>query len=68
MTTTDEDEDVDRYGFRWGPMTIIRASEIPGRGYCLSVATDAGQRIDVYCSPTGRSLRVFRRGKGEMKP
>ena len=28
---------------------------------------DAGRRIEIYCSATGKSLRVFSRGKGEMR-
>lgn len=46
------------YGFAWGPLEVVRAAE--HRGYCaLDVKTDAGKRITVYVSPTGRSIRVF---------
>lgn len=60
--------DEDRYGFRWGPMVVQRAAEFP-RGdvdkptRCLRVITDTGAEVEVYVSPTGRSLRVYRDGK-----
>ena len=54
------------YGFAWGPMEVVRATE--HKGYvALVIKTEAGKRITVYVSPTGRSIRVF--GKdGEWKP
>ena len=54
------------YGFKWGPMSVIRVAE--HRGYlALDIKTDAGKSITIYVSPTGRSLRVFGTG-GEWKP
>jgi hypothetical protein len=32
----------------------------------VTITTTAGQHLDIYVSPTGRSVRVFRKGK-EMK-
>jgi hypothetical protein len=54
------------YGFSWGPMEIVRATE--HKGYvAVDVKTEAGKRITVYVSPTGSSIRVFGDG-GEWKP
>jgi len=57
----------DRYGFRWGPMTVTRLSDLnPARdALVLGITTDAGQEIEVYVSGKGRSLRVFGRGKSK---
>jgi hypothetical protein len=55
------------YGFDFGPMTVTRLMEFNGQ-VCIRIETVAGQEIEVYSSPTGRSLRAFRKGKGEMKP
>lgn len=54
------------YGFAWGPLEVVRATE--HKGTCvLDVKTEAGKRITVYVSPTGRSIRVFGDGR-EWKP
>jgi hypothetical protein len=37
MTTED---DIWKYGFRWGPMIVTRIAHIDGRGYVIEVATD----------------------------
>jgi hypothetical protein len=53
------------YGFAWGPLEVVRAME--HKGYCaLDIKTEAGKRITVYVSPTGRSIRVLGEG-GEWK-
>lgn len=54
------------YGFKWGPMELTRLVSIDGRVW-FQVTTEAGQQIEVYISRTGRSVRVFKRGKGELK-
>jgi hypothetical protein len=53
------------YGFAWGPVYVQRTTEIDGR-VVLTVTTDTGQSIDIYVSRTGRSLRVFKKGHGEL--
>jgi hypothetical protein len=66
VTAATPDPDEERYGFRWGPMVVKRMATLPrrtGEDHVLRVATDAGKHIDVYVSPTGRSLRVFSDGK-----
>jgi hypothetical protein len=54
------------YGFVWGPMEVTRLAEFDGR-VVVQIATTTGQMVEVHVSPTGRSLRVFKPGKGEMK-
>ena len=57
------------YGFAWGPLMVQRSGTIDrGRGPCriLELSTP-NKRLNIYVSPTGRSLRVFD-GKGrELK-
>ncbi|MBX6360069.1 MAG: hypothetical protein IRZ03_08320 [Acidobacterium ailaaui] len=50
------------YGFTWGPITVTRAMEING-SVALWVSTLAEQKVEIYSSPAGKSLRVFRDGK-----
>lgn len=62
--------DEERYGFRWGPLVVTRWATFPGKNgesHVLAVETDAGKRINIYVSPTGRSVRVFS-GNKEWKP
>lgn len=57
---------VTTFGFRWGPLCVERTAKVDrGSGDCrvLTLYTDAGQKLTVYVSPAGRSLRVFRDGK-----
>jgi hypothetical protein len=54
------------YGFKWGAAEVTRLTERDGQ-VCIGVKTDTGQEVDIYVSPTGRSLRVFHHGKGELK-
>jgi hypothetical protein len=52
------------YGFIWEQLEVQRLAEIKGTKV---VAIDAkSNRVTVYVSPTGRSVRVFKNGK-EMK-
>lgn len=57
----------DRYGFRWGPLVVQRGAEFErqdnGPHRVLRLIPDSGPRLDIYVSPTGRSVRVFRDGK-----
>jgi len=53
------------YGFQWGPATVERASLIRRQGgmYRVLQITAGGHLLNIYISPTGRSLRVFKDGK-----
>jgi len=51
----------DEYGFTWGPVTVQRTAVMPQGHHVLTV-----NGLDIYVSPTGRSVRVFRDGK-ELK-
>lgn len=53
------------FGFRFGAALVEQIMTVDGR-VVIGVKTDTGAEIHVYVSRTGRSLRVFRRGKGEM--
>lgn len=55
------------YGFAWGPMSVTRVAENKGT-VVLDINTDAGKRITIYVSPTGRSVRVFDVDGAEWKP
>lgn len=60
-----------RFGFKWGQIEVARLAsfvrrEGKGATRILRVKTEAGKEIEIYVSPTGRSLRVFRDGK-ELK-
>ncbi len=50
------------YGFTFGAAEVTRMTSIDGN-VCIRVETSAGKHIDVYVSPTGRSLRVFSGGE-----
>lgn len=53
------------YGFQFGAALVERCAEI--RGTTITrITPDTGERLDIYVSPTGRSVRVFRGGK-ELK-
>jgi hypothetical protein len=52
-------------GFAWGPMSVTRVMSVNGY-VALDIDTDTGNRVTVYVSPTGRSVRVFGAG-GEWK-
>ncbi len=58
------DSENDRYGFTWGNVKVTRMAEITRpTGTCrvLSVSSDK-VRLEIYVSPTGRSVRVYRNG------
>lgn len=52
------------YGFAWGPVQVQRIAEVEGT-VVLRVVTSVGHRLEIYVSPGGRSLRVFRLDKGK---
>lgn len=73
------DWDIDgdtQYGFKWGPVAVERLAEFPRSGGQCKVMglyrvkgptrADMEQVLEIYVSPTGRSVRVFRNGK-ELK-
>lgn len=60
-----------RFGFGWGPAEITRCASIKrsnGLYRIVNVSTEAGASLNVYISPTGRSLRVFDDTHGEWRP
>lgn len=55
------------YGFEWGPLSVSRTCSLPDDRLLLTIQTEH-RALDVYCSATGRSLRVFEHGgRGELK-
>lgn len=58
-------EAADRYGFRWGPVDVVRMAEFPNGSYVLQVETDF-KTLEIYISKTGRSVRVYD-GNTELK-
>jgi hypothetical protein len=50
------------YGFAWGPLSVTRVTTLRGTAV-IDIDTDAGKRLTVYVSPTGRSVRVFSQGQ-----
>lgn len=59
----------DAYGFTWFPedskvgIYVQRTATINGAAILHVGVEDMENRIEVYVSPAGRSLRVFRDGK-----
>lgn len=56
------------FGFEWGPAVVERIAAIERSHGCyriLRVATDYVQ-LEIYISPGGRKLRIFRNGE-ELK-
>ena len=51
-------EDASRFGFRWGPMDVIRAAHVDDKGYSLEIVTDH-QRMQIYVSEAGRVIRAY---------
>lgn len=62
MTEHSSEAEAAQYGFRWGPMDVIRIAHIEGRGYCLEIRTDY-DRLQVYVSEKGRKVEAV-----EMAP
>lgn len=56
---------VTQYGFLWGPMEVSRLADI---GTHRVIRVEAGKHhIEIYVSPTGRSIRVFDDKNRELK-
>lgn len=53
------------YGFQWGPASVERTAvvERPNGPYRILTVRTPFQELDIYLSPTGRSVRVFRGGR-----
>ena len=53
------------YGFTWGPIEVQRTAEFERGGTyrCIGLLIDGKRALDIYVSPTGRSVRVFKKGK-----
>jgi len=47
------------YGFVWNEMTVTRLTEHDG-GVVLEVKASGGAKIQVYVTPKGRRLRIWR--------
>ena len=66
MTLTEPATDeISEYGFTWGPMTVTRLATIGAHGLerrALGIKTER-HKLDIYVSPAGHSVRVFRDGK-----
>jgi len=54
-----------RFGFVWGPATVERTSQLPDDRRIITVRTPR-RLIEIYVTRTGL-IRVFERGKGELK-
>ncbi len=59
------------FGFQWGPVEVQRISAVERTNGCyrvLRVAAEHGPALDLYISPSGRSIRVFRNGVELKEP
>lgn len=65
MKRSGDAREAGQYGFRWGQLDVVRLIEYRGNR-ALAIRTDFGE-VEVYVSPTGRSIRVMREGV-ELKP
>lgn len=55
-----------RFGFIWGHTVVERVAVLPSGGAVVYIT--GGKRnsaVEVYVSPTGKSVRVFRSGNGK---
>lgn len=53
------------FGFDFGSMTVERTCELDDERVVVTVKTPF-RELSIYASRTGRSLRVFERGGGEL--
>jgi hypothetical protein len=51
------------FGFVFGSIEVTRTASLPDGRAIITVKSDAGRKIDIYASSTGRSVRVFEDGK-----
>lgn len=54
------------FGSNWGPASVTRCAVLPENRRVIQIKTDHVE-LDIYVSATGRSVRVFKRGTGELK-
>lgn len=56
-----------RHGFRWNAALVERHCSLPEGRVVIGITTDAGRKLDIYVSRTGRSIRVYdARDGGEL--
>lgn len=48
---------VNRYGFQWGPLRVIRLGHIEPHGYNLAVQTEHDE-VEIHVSEHGRRISV----------
>lgn len=69
---TDERNTENDFGFRWGQVLVERLASIHRRkgDRCswkiIRITPDTGKTVEVYISPTGRSIRIYK-GHRELK-
>jgi hypothetical protein len=54
------------HGFTWGNMEVTRMMTLPNGGHVLNVKAEGKkyqEGVEIYLSPKGRSIRVWRNGK-----
>jgi hypothetical protein len=56
--TEESADDIWKYGFRWGPLTVTRLAHIDGRGYVIEVATDH-QVMQVHITEKGNKINPY---------
>jgi hypothetical protein len=56
------------FGFQWGNTEVVRYAVMPNGTRVVGIEVNDKRVLDIYVSPSGRSVRVFRRGKGELLP
>jgi len=65
MKKNEEEQEVHyretKYGFEYGALTIERLFSV--EGYVYVSAKTKRDEVQICCSPRGRSLRIFRKGK-----
>ena len=50
-------DDIGKYGFRWGPLDVMRLAHIPRRGYRIGIYTDH-QSLEIHISELGDRIEV----------
>lgn len=54
------------YGFTWDGIEVTRMCVLPNGAHVLQVSTGNGKPLEIYISPKGKAIRVFR-GKWELR-
>lgn len=47
-----------KYGFRWGPLEVVRMVSDPKFGVVISLLTD-GEEMEVRCTPKGKRMTAI---------